>query len=50
MSYYEFLGTVAGGRQGVDAAENNVMPAFGQNPNAARTAAPTCCTWPPAGP
>jgi len=33
MSYYEFVGTVAGGRQVVGASDNNVMPSFGRNPN-----------------
>lgn len=33
MDYYDFTGTVASGRQKVDAAENQVMPAFGTNPN-----------------
>ncbi len=33
MDYYEFVGVVAGGRQKVGAAENQVMPAFGTNPN-----------------
>lgn len=33
MDYYDFVGTVASGRQVVNAAENQVMPAFGTNPN-----------------
>lgn len=33
LDYYDFIGVVAGGRQKVDAAENQVMPAFGTNPN-----------------
>lgn len=33
LDYYDFVGVVAGGRQKVDAAENQVMPAFGTNPN-----------------
>ena len=33
MDYYDFIGVVASGRQKVDAAENQVMPAFGTNPN-----------------
>ena len=33
LDYYDFTGTVASGRQKVDAAENQVMPAFGTNPN-----------------
>lgn len=33
MDYYDFVGVVAGGRQKVGAAENQVMPAFGTNPN-----------------
>lgn len=33
MDYYDFIGTVASGRQKVGAAENQVMPAFGVNPN-----------------
>ena len=33
MDYYDFVGVVASGRQKVDAAENQVMPAFGTNPN-----------------
>ena len=33
MDYYDFIGVVAGGRQKVGAAENQVMPAFGTNPN-----------------
>ena len=33
MDYYDFIGVVASGRQKVGAAENQVMPAFGTNPN-----------------
>ena len=33
MDYYDFLGVVSGGRTKVGAAENQVMPAFGTNPN-----------------
>src|ERR1700754_510884 len=33
MSYGEFLATVASGRKNVTTAQNNVMPAFGDNPN-----------------
>ncbi|MFT4150364.1 MAG: c-type cytochrome, methanol metabolism-related [Paracoccaceae bacterium] len=33
MDYYDFVGTVASGRQKVGAAESQVMPAFGTNPN-----------------
>ncbi|WP_225028140.1 c-type cytochrome, methanol metabolism-related [Xinfangfangia pollutisoli] len=33
MDYYDFVGVVAAGRQKVGAAENQVMPAFGINPN-----------------
>ncbi len=33
MDYYDFIGVVASGRQVVDAADNQVMPAFGTNPN-----------------
>jgi methanol metabolism-related c-type cytochrome len=33
MDYYDFVGVVASGRQKVGAAENQVMPAFGTNPN-----------------
>lgn len=33
MDYYDFTGVVASGRQRVDAADNQVMPAFGTNPN-----------------
>ena len=31
--YYDFIGVVASGRQKVGAAQNQVMPAFGTNPN-----------------
>lgn len=33
MDYYDFIGVVASGRQKVGSAENQVMPAFGTNPN-----------------
>lgn len=33
MDYYDFTATVASGRQVVNAADNQVMPAFGTNPN-----------------
>lgn len=33
MDYYDFLYVVSNGRQHVDAANQNVMPAFGDNPN-----------------
>ncbi|MEM7497039.1 MAG: c-type cytochrome, methanol metabolism-related [Pseudomonadota bacterium] len=33
MDYYDFLGVVAAGKQNVNASENQVMPAFGTNPN-----------------
>jgi methanol metabolism-related c-type cytochrome len=33
MDYYDFVGVVASGRQKVGAAEQQVMPAFGTNPN-----------------
>jgi len=33
MDYYDFVGVVAGGRQKVGTADNQVMPAFGVNPN-----------------
>ncbi|MGA8901018.1 c-type cytochrome, methanol metabolism-related [Bradyrhizobium sp.] len=33
MSYGEFLATVASGRKNVNTAQENVMPAFGNNPN-----------------
>jgi methanol metabolism-related c-type cytochrome len=35
MSYADFLGVVASGRQNVNTAQENVMPAFGDNPNVA---------------
>ena len=35
MSYADFLGVVAGGRKNVSTAQENVMPAFGDNPNVA---------------
>ena len=33
MSYADFLGVVASGRKNVNTAQENVMPAFGDNPN-----------------
>lgn len=33
MDYYDFLAVVSSGRTKVGAAENQVMPAFGTNPN-----------------
>ncbi len=33
MSYSDFLGVVASGRENVNTASENVMPAFGTNPN-----------------
>jgi methanol metabolism-related c-type cytochrome len=33
MDYYDFIGIVASGKQEVGAAQNQVMPAFGTNPN-----------------
>ena len=33
MSYGDFLGVVASGRKNVNTAQENVMPAFGDNPN-----------------
>jgi methanol metabolism-related c-type cytochrome len=35
MSYGEFLEVVASGRKNVNSSHNNVMPAFGDNPNVA---------------
>jgi methanol metabolism-related c-type cytochrome len=35
MSYGDFLATVASGRKNVNTAQENVMPAFGDNPNVA---------------
>ena len=35
MSYADFLGVVASGRKNVNTAQENVMPAFGDNPNVA---------------
>ena len=35
MSYGDFLGVVASGRKNVTTAQENVMPAFGDNPNVA---------------
>ena len=35
MSYADFLGIVASGRKNVNTAAENVMPAFGDNPNVA---------------
>jgi len=33
MSYADFLGVVASGRKNISTAQENVMPAFGDNPN-----------------
>nr|WP_239450584.1 c-type cytochrome, methanol metabolism-related [Loktanella sp. S4079] len=33
MDYYDFVDVVVNGRQRINAAENSVMPAFGDNPN-----------------
>ena len=35
MSYGDFLATVASGRKNVTTSQDNVMPAFGDNPNVA---------------
>lgn len=35
MSYSDFLGVVASGRKNVTTSQDNVMPAFGANPNVA---------------
>jgi methanol metabolism-related c-type cytochrome len=35
MSYGDFLGAVASGRKNISASQENVMPAFGDNPNVA---------------
>ena len=35
VSYADFLGVVMGGRKNVTTAQENVMPAFGTNPNVA---------------
>ena len=35
MSYADFLGVVASGRKNVNTAQENVMPALGDNPNVA---------------
>ena len=35
MGYGDFLGVVASGRKNVSTAQENVMPAFGDNPNVA---------------
>jgi methanol metabolism-related c-type cytochrome len=35
MNYADFLGVVASGRKNVGTAQDNVMPAFGDNPNVA---------------
>jgi methanol metabolism-related c-type cytochrome len=35
MSYPDFVGVVASGRKNVSTAQENVMPAFGDNPNVA---------------
>ena len=33
MDYYDFVDVVVNGRKKVNASENSVMPAFGENPN-----------------
>ena len=33
MDYYDFVDVVVNGRKRVDAADNSVMPALGDNPN-----------------
>ena len=35
MSYADFLGVVASGRKNISTSQENVMPAFGDNPNVA---------------
>ena len=35
MTYADFLGVVASGRKNVSSSQENVMPAFGDNPNVA---------------
>ncbi|WP_461357300.1 c-type cytochrome, methanol metabolism-related [Bradyrhizobium sp. USDA 4454] len=35
MNYADFIGVVASGRKNVSTAQENVMPAFGDNPNVA---------------
>ncbi|MCC8960815.1 MULTISPECIES: c-type cytochrome, methanol metabolism-related [Bradyrhizobium] len=35
MNYADFMGVVASGRKNVSTAQENVMPAFGDNPNVA---------------
>lgn len=35
MSYADFIGVVASGRKNVSSSQENVMPAFGDNPNVA---------------
>jgi methanol metabolism-related c-type cytochrome len=35
LSYADFMGVVASGRKNVNTAQENVMPAFGDNPNVA---------------
>ena len=35
INYADFLGIVAGGRKNVSSSQENVMPAFGDNPNVA---------------
>ena len=35
MNYADFLGVVASGRKNVSSSQENVMPAFGDNPNVA---------------
>ena len=33
LDYYDFIAAVTGGKQAINAAQNQVMPAFGTNPN-----------------
>jgi hypothetical protein len=35
MSYGDFMGVIASGRKNVSTSQENVMPAFGDNPNVA---------------
>jgi methanol metabolism-related c-type cytochrome len=35
MNYADFIGVVASGRKNVSSSQENVMPAFGDNPNVA---------------
>jgi methanol metabolism-related c-type cytochrome len=35
MSYGDFMGVIASGRKNVSSSQDNVMPAFGDNPNVA---------------